>query len=350
MVFKVRILSGIVKIVALSFGLATIFSCETRRRIDCLEGFGSPVELSPQKRIEHMYLRAPYGLLIRDTVLISWESSEGKQLSFHSINTGTLLFQCLDMGRGPGEAQHVDDVYIKADSLYASVYPEGLFGYNLDDLMTGRRRVAQSVYAHDGIIASTGITAFSKNEADDENATMYRTASLADSTLLYWCDFPADDPVDYPKADFSKQLAYQGHYFVPENVGKALFVYYYAIGFSVLDLEKLSVDHHFYTYPQVELQYFPTFDVTKVSFVEKHQKGFKSGAACDNCFYLLYEDENVSSGSYILSFDWEGRPMGLYHVDESLACFAVDEDAGILCALDAREDLEGSDVFIYYLR
>ena len=349
MVLKVKVYPFLFKVVVLSLGLTTIFSCGGQKRVDCLAGFEAPVELSPQNRIAHLFMKEPYGLLLRDSVLISWESSEGKQLSFHSINSGDLLFQCLEIGRGPGEALHVDDVYIRSDSLYASTYPEGLLGYSLDDLLSGRARVAESSYGHDGIIASTGITAFSKNIEDKDNSTMYRTASIADGAMTFWSEFPTDDPVEYPLSDYSRQLAYQGHYFVPKNRDKVLFVYYYAVGFSVLDLENLSADHHFYTYPQVELQYFPIFDVTKVSFTEKHQAGFKSGAACDDGFYLLYEDEKVSRGSFLLYFDWDCRPVKLYHVNESLTCIAVDPCTGLLCALDAREDLEGSDLLLYRL-
>ena len=347
MVQRVKNCSLLRKIVAVIAFTATIFSCDNNK-VDLLEGFDKPIELPVHRTIENVFLKTPFGILVRDSIIIAWDSTEGKQVSVYSTSDGRLLSGFLNVGRGPGEALHVDDMYIKKDTLYAATYPEQLYSYSLDDLLGMESVVPNSVYEYGGVFNPSGITAFSKNNGDERNTTMYRTAGFNGGSLLFWGIFPEDDPLDYPLTDFSKQLAYQGHFFVPENIGKALYLFdTYAIGFDILDMDNLTVEHHFYRYPQVKMDFYPEFEITSVDYADKYQPGFKSASANDSGFYLLYEDKELFQGCYILSFDWESTPRKLFHVSESLSDICIDSNNHYLYAVSGEETIDGVGVLVY---
>lgn len=349
MVQRINTVLIIRMIVAVLICTATILSCKPSGGIDLLVGFDAPLELQPYRSLENVFLKRPYGLLVRDSVIISWESSEGNQVSLNSAVTGESLMGFLFTGRGPGEATHVDDLYLKGDSLYASVYPERLFSYNWNDLIFGET-IPETVYDIEGVFTSNRITAFTKNLDDEDNSTMYRTTDTMDGSITYWSEFPEDDPNEYPLNDYSKQLAYQGHFYAPRNQNKAIFLFdTYAIGYDVLDLEHFSVEHHISCYPQVKMEYYPEFDITRVDYADKYQEGFRSAAANDSGFYLLYVDEDLFSGSYVLSFDWDSKPQRLFHVKESLTDICVDDDNDFLYGIDEEESLDGIRIVIYVI-
>lgn len=108
---------------------------------------------------------------------------------------------------------------------------------------------------------------------------MYASIPRNDSTVVYWGTFPEEDKMEYPAFDESKQTAYQGNLFISPDCTKAAFVFYYAIGFDVLDLSGHTVRHFIWKYPQVKIQYVDMLSVNLVKGADGWQRGFATPAS-----------------------------------------------------------------------
>lgn len=172
---------------------------------------------------------------------------------------------------------------------------------------------------------------------------MYASIPRNDSTVVYWGTFPEEDKMEYPAFDESKQTAYQGNLFISPDCTKAAFVFYYAIGFDVLDLSGHTVRHFIWKYPQVKIQYVDMLSVNLVKGADGWKRGFCDASVTDEHIYLLYNDAGTS---YVLVYDWDGEPVKAYSFEEEVIKIFVEPTGTKLYTLSADED-SNCDLNIY---
>ena len=192
-----------------------------------------------------------------------------------------------------------------------------------------------NVIEHPGVLGRGEMTAFLHNYDDPENSTMYASIPRNDSTVVYWGTFPEEDKMEYPAFDESKQTAYQGNLFISPDCTKAAFVFYYAIGFDVLDLSGHTVRHFIWKYPQVKIQYVDMLSVNLVKGADGWQRGFCDASVTDEHIYLLYNDADTS---YVLVYDWDGEPVKAYSFEEEVIKMFVEPTGTKLYTLTSDED------------
>ena len=149
--------------------------------------------------------------------------------------------------------------------------------------------------------------------------------------------------MEYPAFDESKQTAYQGHLVISPDCTKAVFVFYYAIGFDVLDLGAHTVRHFFWKHPQVNIQYIDMLSVNLVKGTDGWQRGFCDAGVTDKHIYLLYKNTDAS---FVLVYDWDGEPVKAYSFEEEVIKIFVEPTGTKLYTLSIDENYE-CDLNIY---
>lgn len=220
----------------------------------------------------------PFGFAVRDSIAFFYSSMMGEDQLLAVNMNDNKRYTALKIGRGPGEAIHVNSIALSGDTLNVEAEPEMTLQYRIDRIPETLLKPF-NVIEHPGVLGRGEMTAFLHNYDDPENSTMYASIPRNDSTVVFWGKFPEGDKMEYPAFDESKQTAYQGHLVISPDCTKAVFVFYYAIGFDVLDLGEHTVRHFFWKHPQVNIQYIDMLSVNLVKGTDGWQRGFAMPAS-----------------------------------------------------------------------
>lgn len=310
--------------------------------VDLLKPFGDVKRLSPNKTVDDILDCEPFGFAVRDSFVFFYSSMMGEDQLLAVNMNGDERYAALKDGRGPGEAIHVNSIALSGDTLNVEAEPERTLQYRIDCIPETSLKPF-NVIEHPGVLGRGEMTAFLHNYDDPENSTMYASIPRNDSTVVYWGTFPEEDKMEYPAFDESKQTAYQGNLFISPDCTKAAFVFYYAIGFDVLDLSGHTVRHFIWKYPQVKIQYVDMLSVNLVKGADGWQRGFCDASVTDEHIYLLYNDAGTS---YVLVYDWDGEPVKAYSFEEEVIKIFVEPTGTKLYTLSADED-SNCDLNIY---
>ena len=294
-----------------------------------LNDFPEIIHLSDGIVLIDDYMFEPYGIQVSDSLLFAYSSSSGlDQVKITDLRTMRDI-SFLKKGRGPGEATHVNGIQVVNDSLFVNVEPRMIYLYSIEDIIAGQY---QPNYVYHGISGEFVHNDFflceEKNLSDDKNSTMFQLNNIS-GTTEYFGDFIGSD-IDYPEHDYTKQTAFQGKLYLAPSRSKAIFVYYYAIGYDIIDLETLEVSHHIWKAPQVDVKYVEQIGANFVFEKTDREVGFHEGAATYDCIYLLYI---TGDSSYVLEYDWSGSARKQYKITSKVDRFFIDNDGKCIYAL-----------------
>lgn len=317
------------------------FAC-AREEVDLLKSFEDAKKLSPDMTVEGIIDSEPFGFAVRDSIAFFYSSMMGEDQLLAVNMNDNKRYTALKIGRGPGEAIHVNSIALSGDTLNVEAEPEMTLQYRIDRIPETLLKPF-NVIEHPGVLGRGEMTAFLHNYDDPENSTMYASIPRNDSTVVFWGKFPEGDKMEYPAFDESKQTAYQGHLVISPDCTKAVFVFYYAIGFDVLDLGEHTVRHFFWKHPQVNIQYIDMLSVNLVKGTDGWQRGFCDAGVTDKHIYLLYKNTDAS---FVLVYDWDGEPVKAYSFEEEVIKIFVEPTGTKLYTLSIDENYE-CDLNIY---
>lgn len=306
-----------------------------------LDSFGETVELSGPEVVDGDFFPKSYGLVNSGSNVFSYSSSGGsEQIGVLDLNTGRRQ-SFLKKGHGPQESTHVNALQVSEDSLFAYVDPEKIYSYHVDSDGTVSEVCSSSEDCGMRLCNGRSLS-FRKNCSDSLNTTMYCSKDGPSAEALYFEKFPfRDDKI--PFEDNSLQTAWQGKLVVSPDGKKSCFMFYYALGFDVIDSETLAVSHHLWTSPQV---YMKRVDALKINLVRKIDgaETFEDCCVTDNFIYISCRKSDVD---YLLKFTWDGAPVTKYVLDSKLEVICVDRDERLYAV---REEPEADELVCYALK
>lgn len=299
-----------------------------------LDSFPETVELSDGTVLIEDYLFEPYRIQVSDSLLFAYSSSCGEDQILVTVLPTLKDITFLKIGRGPGEATHVNGLQILGDSLFVSVDPKMIYSYSISNILDGKFQPNAAYHDINGFFVGTDLVfCEERNLKDKKNSTMYQLRDLQGETSFFG-DFVESD-TEFPEHDYTKQTAYQGKMYVSPDCSKAIFVYLYAIGYDIIDIPSLTVEHHVWKAPQVTVRYISELDANIVKGSPERETGFSEGCATENNIYLKYISDNQT---YILKYDWKGKESTLYKVNLEITRFFVDEQEASIYALVPEDD------------
>lgn len=307
-----------------------LFGCEESGTVDLLCGHGEAIELIPSYIDDNVFDRFPYSIVVKDSIVLGISSEFGEgQLQTYDICSKRQEFY-LKSGRGPFESLHVNSLSLSGDTVNVSVLPDATCRYLIAEDRSENCLVPLSMEPSEGVFLNDEILSFKRNPEAVQDSFMFCSYSLLDSTRSYWGLFPDNDEIKYPEYDESKHTAYQGDLYLSPDRGKALFVYYYAIGFDILDPASQSNEHYISKTPQVTVKHVEELNANFVRGTERWQRGYAEAQVTDSCFYLLCEQNGTS---YVLEYDWEAEPLRLFCFEEIIRNIFVTSSGDSLFAI-----------------
>lgn len=291
--------------------------------------FADPVKIALCDTICNGVLFEPFSLIYHDSLWITYNSYMGENQIFVYDEQTQTQYAFLKKGRAYGEAVHINSIQIYNDSLFVNIDPDKIFVYPFNSLRHNLVHMPACVF--DGIKGlylgngqSMSIPAFPQPVAEK----MYGVYSR-DCVPAFFGDYPVDDEVKYPDHDYSRQTAYQGQMYLSPDGEKALNVFHYAVGFDIIDINRRTVDHVFWKYPQVSVEYVDLFKANFVKAIPERERGFVSGCARQNGFYLLYDLIQTSglNESHIFKYAWDCTPLHHYLIKgHRILCFYINDE------------------------
>ncbi len=333
-----------IKTTAIAVFAGVWVSCSTnapKPATDLLTQFPKTVALSGAETAVSGLL-APDGIIVSDSLIYVTEFRNDPMLSLYS-RSGKPIAQFLRKGRGPGETSNLLRTSSYNDTIVqVSVDPESVFLYDRNDLMQGNLLPYATYQLPKGNYAFSTILKYGKDDflysgkvsnTTHDCETRFCVYHAATDTIDTFGEYPTEDTeIDkLPAEDYSRVTAYQGEPILKPDHSKAAVMYFYAVGFDIVDLEKLAIETSvFYQYPRVEAAYIPQIKANAIRRNPDTLRGFLDGWCSDEHIYLLYSGKKFSEpdysvGRYILQYDWNGKPICCYILDREVGCFASDK-------------------------
>lgn len=348
---------------ALAALLGILVSCQSNNRsmqiVDVLTKFPEIVDLTNAEIIISELLN-PKGILVIDSLIVVGEYQNDPMISIHDLS-GKPIATFLRKGRGPGETSNLLDISTYDDrTIQASVDSELIFEYKVEDILNGvflpsinynlpSPAFTPSIKCGVYDFFYAGKMLDLQNDPDMRFCIYHANSGKVDA----FGEYPQEDRAiqGFPTDDYSKLLAYQGDPCIKPDHTKAVFSYYYAVGFDIIDLETPKIEKSvFYQYPQVELTYATQ---VKANFIKRNESSYRGflDLWCSNDFiYFLYSAKKISSpdynqGNYILKYDWTGDAKCLYRLDKEVTCFVLDKNEKHIYA--GLTDDSGGNIICY---
>ena len=299
----------------------------------------------------------PMGVVFAADSLLVVSEPEGSPMILIYDLSGRRIQGFLRRGRGPGETpNHLRTALCSPNSIQASVDPETVYIYDIDSLLEGdvlprdEFTLPSGTYAFPSISVLDSIHLLyvgkdrSKEPAVEHRFCIYNTSTGVTETFG---SYPEDDRLikKFPTDDFCKPTAYQGTVVISPDHSKAVVIYYYAVGFDILDIEERRLDKSvFYQYPQTEVEQIPEIETHVVRRNPDSLRGFLDCWCNDEHIYVLYSGKTFSQpgygeGKYILRYGWDGSPQRLYELEHETSCFTVSADeSSIYSVVQDSED------------
>lgn len=323
---------------------------------DVLAQFSDRVSLDCRDTVV-AHLVNPMGVVFAaDSLLVVSEPQGSPMILIYDLS-GRLVQGFLRRGRGPGETSNLLRTSLCSPaSIQASVDPETVYIYDIDRLLEGDIQPREEFALPSGAYAFPSISVLdsthllyvgkdpSGEPAEEHRFCIYNTVTGITETFG---SYPEEDRLikEFPADDFSKPTAYQGTPVFSPDHSKAVVIYYYAVGFDILDMDGRRIDRSvFYQYPQAEAEWLPEIETHVVRRNPDSQRGFLDCWCNDEHIYLLYSGKTFSQpdygeGKYILRYGWDGSPQRLYELEHEASCFTVSADeSSIYSVVQDREE------------
>lgn len=344
-------MTNLTRILLLAFVFGIITSCKESKD-GIWNDFKDVVNLSEEICVSKECI-APQHLVLIDTLLFYEEQKDWHLLRCLNLKTGKIK-NFLSRGNGPNEALNVINLsfYLKENNfLQAFVSPEMIHLYNMADMANSEVRpfqeikMAEGQYAYSSAFLIGQEEVFYAGKKDENDTCRYCVYDFKKDSLYSYGTFPREDLncQNFPTTDSSRQLAYQGHFVTSPDGKKLFFYFYYALGFEIIDIENRKIDFSkFYQYPDVAINHIPQLGINKLSCNPDSYRGFLDASATENHIYVLYADkhfnEDYSSGSHVLEYDWYGNPLKHYKLDVEVTSISIDEEENYLYCTTNEED------------
>lgn len=315
--------------------LCLLVSCNHQiQETDVLSTFEDVEKIDCTLEVERIFDDMPYGFVVIDSTLVAFSSSMGQdQLISYNLKDGSRC-SSLKLGRGPGESLHVNSIQYFRDSLYISVDPERIFSYAIKDVLHKSNVLPGNSLEGNGMVAEDGsIISFSRNVEDESNSMMYCTSNS--TSKIWWGKFP-EEKMEYPSGDETKQTAWQGKMILSPDTSKGLFIFYYAVGFDLLDIKTQKVVHRIWCTPRVSIEHIKALGINIVKPAKKFILNFIDASASQDYVCILYTPDGKSK--FLLVYDWSGSPVRAYQMDRMAEKIYVSPDNRILYFLSKNED------------
>lgn len=325
---------------------------ESKLEFDIFGDFSETKYLTNFEIVSSSFLY-PQDIVIIDSLVIANERDSDPMIVRFNMSTQSSD-KFLRKGRGPGETTNLLSVRAYGDSLIqASVDPETLFIYDIYDI--DKRlpieiiSLKQGSYAFSTITKTgTGDLIYCGKDPENKKSDNTRFCIYEPRTDSVYCfgEYPSEDNgiKDIPAEDFSRPTAYQGNIIVKPDNSKAVAIYLYAVGFDIINIEERSVLlSKFYQYPQITTTWIPDLNINAVRRIPEAYRGFIDSFCSNEHIYFLYSgktfnESNYSSGRHILKYDWNGKPVCHYILEEDVDTFAMDKNEENIYATKIDEE------------
>lgn len=317
-----------------SLVLTAVVSCGHGKDVDIMASFLASDKAECVLAAENVFDDMPYGFVVADSSVIAFSSSMGQEQLFSCNLKDGARHYSLKFGRGPGESLHANSIQLIGDSVYVAVDPGMIYSYGRDDLTSRSNVMPRSSRRGNGMVAAGGsVISFSRNIDDESNSMMYCTESKADTS--WWGVFPKDE-ISYPSGDESKQTAWQGKMVLSPDGSHGLFLFYYALGFDIIEVSSKTVSHHVWLTPQVSVNHVDVLGVNVIKPDKSFVRNFIDATAAYDGFYALYTPDGTKK--YVLSYNWDGVPVKAYEVGRKSRLIYVEPDGRTVYLLSADEN------------
>ena len=341
-----------------------LISCKEKDILfrDVLSDFDVVVELSAPKTIIDNLLN-PVHLSVCNSLILFSEKTDSTTTVLYDTS-GNHIINFLWKGRGPGETANTLDVSFYNDMIIqASVHPERIFLYDINQLLSGKQMpcgihsLDAGDYASATILQCDDDVLFyvGKDPKSKINDNRFCIRDIKRNILYSFGRFPEEDIVisEFPEEDYSRQTAYQGRPVLKPDHTKIVVPYYYAVGFDIVNRDERIVEcSNFYQYPGVECQYISQIKATAVKRNEEKYRGFLDACCSDESIYFLYSAKKLGDpgnvyGKYVLKYNWKGEPECCYILDREVVNIAIDKNEKYLYV--CFHDIEGGSIERYSL-
>jgi len=164
------------------------------------------------------------------------------------------------------------------------------------------------------------------------NHTRFSIFNFLSDSVYCFGEYPSEDKeIDkIPSTGYNRLTAYQGNITVKPDKRKAVMIYYYAVGFDIIDITTQTIAiSKMYQYPMVDLLTIPNTNIQGIKNNSESYRGFIDLFCNDYFIYVLYSDktfeENYREGRHILKYDWDGNPVCRYILSEEISSFTIDK-------------------------
>ncbi len=341
-----------------------LISCE-KPKYSIVDDFKVEKQIYQDKSFqsENDYLANPYLILCLDSLLIVNDPFELQHFTLFDSSTGKFICRFGDIGVGPGELLLGNILEINDDRLISYDIPRKfLYEYDLDSLTSSRYRpeLKAKVDVQDAIFTRVLI-------ANDSNLL---GAGLYKSQYQYVYMTRSNQVIDYNVDVFNSKesIGMQEKYLSNQGILKK-----HPIESKFVFAVSKSSNIDFFEIVNDKIKIIKTLHLANPEFTiddlggEVHSITYKETETiqgyldifCDDQFvYTLYTDKKIKNnrGEYnpatsdqILVFDWTGKPIMKYVLDEEVYYFSVNKDKNVLYAIGKEND-GGSKILKYKIK
>lgn len=299
-----------------------------------LTDFNKTIHLTMEKSlIKSSNIGEIVDMLVIDSFLVSNEIFTSKIFKLYSIQTGKLISNFIDKGRGPNEMlfPHILNCY---DATHFTTFDNNnkeLIYFSLDDFCKLNFRfnkkekiefnstksfAAVSYLLNDSTVLCTGF--FEKSQ--------YILYNLKSKSVKYFLDYPSD-PKHKGETNEIKGTAFQGQISVKPDRKK----FANATG-AILEICEFNDNEIKRLFRKI--YYFPEYKVIQnhAAFVRTQPYAFHSITSTDSYIYMIYSGRSMQdfgeeyyAGNNLLVFDWNGNPVTRFVLDRYLKNFTLNE-------------------------
>lgn len=310
------------------------FGCNSVSTKDpILADFTKTIHLTMEKSlIQNSDIGEIVDMLVIDSFLISDEIFSKKIFKLYDIQTGKLLSNFIDKGRGPNEMlfPHIlnyynQDCFTTFDNnnkelIYFSLCEFRNQNYRFHkkekiEFTTTKSFATKSYLLNDSTLLCTGIL-------EKGQYILYNLKSKNTKLLL---DYPYDEK-HKGESNEIKGTAFQGEISVKPDRKK----FANATGgiFEICELQGADIRRIFR-----KIYYFPEYKIIQnhAAFYSTQPYAFHSITSTDSYIFLIYSGRSMKefgeeyyAGNNLLVFDWEGNPVVNFILDRYLKNFTLD--------------------------
>lgn len=329
--------------VLLSFAIL-LFSCSRKNNEKNIaeDSFPQTIELDYSPLIlENGMLLNPQKIIQFDSLLVVFDSFEGKELSLWDIKNGTLINRFLDRGHGPFEVGYggritkinkdefiVTDEVLRRTLLFSikdivemeNPLPTRKFDFNSPPLKKGEC-VKYLYYFNDSLMLAMG----------GFHDAKYLVYNLKSNKANYMYDYPIDNRKEHQNESILlKYTAYQGWLYINESQTKLVYSSQMSFYYEIFDIKGSAIYKTSECVKRLPL-YRDCGDGT-AAFLRNNTYGLKDFTVGEQNIYSLYNGNSMdiewNVGMYcnnVFVYSLTGKPIVKYKLKRDVVSIFVDE-------------------------